>query len=217
MTTEQKHGVMTPADGILFIVSAPSGAGKTSLVNALLKSDARLTVSVSHTTRPRRPKEVAGINYHFINTDEFEAMVAADAFVEHAEVFGNRYGTSIESVAAALGAGKDVVLEIDWQGAALVRAAEPRAVSIFIVPPSQIALRERLQARAQDDPVVIESRLAEARGEMHHHLDFDYLVINDDFDVALAELQAIVLAERCRQPRRAECNAALLKALLDSA
>ena len=110
-----------------------------------------------------------------------------------------------------------MVLEIDWQGAALIRAAEPGAVSIFIVPPSQVALRERLHARAQDDPMVIESRLAEARGEMRHHLDFDYLVINDDFDVALAELEAIVLAERCRQPGRAEHNAALLKGLLDSA
>ncbi|MEM8768588.1 MAG: guanylate kinase [Pseudomonadota bacterium] len=200
--------------GLLFIVSAPSGAGKTSLVAALLEGDPSLTVSVSHTTRPRRPRETDGVNYHFVAAEAFEAMVADDAFVEHAEVFGNRYGTSRAAVADGLATGADVVLEIDWQGAALVRAAMPEAVSIFIVPPSQSALRERLTARGQDDEAVIESRLAEARGEMQHHDEFDYLVINDDFDTALGELAAIVLAERCRLAHRVERQRGLLDELL---
>jgi guanylate kinase len=200
--------------GILFIVSAPSGAGKTSLVAALLDTDPSLKVSVSHTTRPRRPRETDGVNYHFVDADEFQSMVDANAFLEHAEVFGNRYGTSRAAVAAALAEDRDVVLEIDWQGAGLVRQALPEAVSVFIVPPSAETLRERLQHRAQDDPAVIESRLAEARGEMRHHLEFDYLVINDDFKTALEELKAIVVAERCRQPRRSERQKALIDALL---
>lgn len=200
--------------GILFIVSAPSGAGKTSLVAALLEADPQLTVSTSHTTRPRRPREVAGVDYHFVDAATFEQMVAADAFIEHAEVFGNRYGTSRESVSEALSGGSDVVLEIDWQGAALVRQVLPNAVSIFIVPPSQQALRQRLLERAQDDPDVIEARLAAARSEMQHHGEFDYLVINDHFHTALMELKAIVTAERCREDRRAAKNRALLDALL---
>lgn len=200
--------------GILFIISAPSGAGKTSLVSALLQGDPTLTLSISHTTRPRRPKETAGVNYHFVDKATFEKMVAADAFVEHAEVFGNCYGTSRAAVADALSRGSDVLLEIDWQGAALVRRALPESVSIFIVPPSQAALRQRLLGRAQDHPDVIESRLAEARSEMQHHSEFDYLVVNDQFDRALEELQAIILAERCRGARRAERNRALLDALL---
>ncbi len=201
-------------DGILFIVSAPSGAGKTSLVAALLNDDARLTVSISHTTRPRRPSEVGGVNYHFVDPATFERMVTEDAFIEHAEVFGNRYGTSRASVAKAMATGSDVVLEIDWQGAALVRRMHPEAVSIFIVPPSQQALRQRLLERAQDDPAVIESRLAAARSEMQHHGEFDYLVVNDDFDTAVAELRAIVTAERCREVRRAARYRLLLDALL---
>ncbi len=200
--------------GILFIVSAPSGAGKTSLVEALLQGDPGLTVSISHTTRPRRPKETDGVNYHFVDAATFQTMIEADAFVEHAEVFGNHYGTSRAAVAEGLATGADVVLEIDWQGASLVRAAIPEAVSIFIVPPSQAALRERLNSRAQDDEAVIESRLAEARGEMQHHDEFDYLVINDDFGTALEELAAIVLAERCRLAHRVERQRELLEALL---
>jgi len=202
------------SDGILFIVSAPSGAGKTSLVSALLKADGRLTVSISHTTRPRRPREVDGEDYHFVDRPTFERMIAQDAFIEHAEVFGNHYGTSRDSVAQALATGSDVVLEIDWQGAALMRRVLPEVVGIFIVPPSQQALRQRLQERAQDDPAVIESRLAAARSEMQHHHEFDYLVINDDFDTALRELEAIVTAERCREARRSSRNRALLNALL---
>jgi len=205
---------MSSASGTLFIVSAPSGAGKTSLLKVLLDDDPKLTLSISHTTRPRRPKEVAGLNYHFVDRKQFQDMIDNGAFIEHAEVFSNSYGTSRQGVVAALATGTDVVLEIDWQGAALVRRALPEAVSIFIVPPSQEALRVRLMDRAQDEPQVIETRLAEARGEMQHHHEFDYLVINDDFAIALRELSAIVLAERCRQPRRSNDHRALLDALL---
>ncbi len=200
--------------GTLFIVSAPSGAGKTSLVAELLEGDPNLHLSISHTTRPRRPKETAGVNYHFVDKPAFEEMISADAFLEHASVFGNYYGTSKAAVAEPLAAGQDVLLEIDWQGAALVRQAHPNAVSIFIVPPSQAALRERLQGRAQDDPEVIESRLAEAKTEMRHYDEFDYLVVNDEFAVALGELRAIVLAERCRVTTRAARNSALMDSLL---
>ena len=200
--------------GTLFIISAPSGAGKTSLVAELLAGDPSLTLSISHTTRPRRPKETAGVNYHFVDRATFEAMIEEDAFLEHASVFGNYYGTSRAAVSGPVAEGRDVLLEIDWQGAALVRAAHPGAVSIFIVPPSQDALRERLQGRAQDDPEVIEARLAEAKTEMRHYHEFDYLVVNDQFDVALAELRAILLAERCRTGRRAAGNQSLIDSLL---
>jgi guanylate kinase len=200
--------------GSLFIVTAPSGAGKTSLVSELLAGDGSLSLSISHTTRPRRPKETAGVNYHFVDKATFEAMIGADAFLEHASVFGNYYGTSKAVVSELLAQGTDVVLEIDWQGAALVRRAHPDAISIFIVPPSQASLRERLQGRAQDDPEVIESRLAEAKTEMRHYDEFDYLVVNDVFEVALGELRAIVTAERCRTDRRAVENRALMDSLL---
>ena len=194
----------------MFIVSAPSGAGKTSLVAALLQGDPDLHLSISHTTRPRRPKETAGVNYHFVDNAAFEEMISASAFLEHASVFGNYYGTSKAAVAEPLAAGQDVLLEIDWQGAALVRQVHPDAVSIFIVPPSQAALRERLQGRAQDDPEVI----AEAKTEMRHYDEFDYLVVNDVFSIALEELRAIVLAERCRVGARAARNSDLMAALL---
>jgi guanylate kinase len=200
--------------GTLFIVSAPSGAGKTSLVAKLLEAEPKLHLSISHTTRPRRPKEVAEVNYHFVDKATFEEMIAADAFLEHASVFGNYYGTSKAAIAEPLAAGQDVLLEIDWQGAALVRKVHPEAVSIFIVPPSQAALRERLQGRAQHDPDVIESRLAEAKTDMTHYDEFDYLVVNDHFDVALEELRAIILAERCRVSTRAARDSELMKALL---
>ncbi|TNF79771.1 MAG: guanylate kinase [Gammaproteobacteria bacterium] len=202
------------SEGTLFIVSAPSGAGKTSLVAELLEGDPSLQLSISHTTRPRRPKETGGVNYHFVGKAQFERMIAADAFLEHASVFGNYYGTSKAAVAEPLAAGRDVLLEIDWQGAALVRQVHPEAVSIFIVPPSQAALRERLQGRAQDDPEVIESRLAEAKTEMRHYGEFDYLVVNDVFEAALEELRAIVLAERCRVTTRAARNSDLMASLL---
>ena len=200
--------------GTLFIVSAPSGAGKTSLVAELLAGDDALSLSISHTTRPRRAKETAGVNYHFIDRAAFEQMIEADAFLEYASVFGNYYGTSKAAVAGPLADGNDLLLEIDWQGAALVRKAHPDAVSIFIVPPTQAALRERLQGRAQDDPEVIESRLAEAKTEMRHYDEFDYLVVNDQFETALTELRAIILAERCRTAKRAAGNRDLMASLL---
>ena len=200
--------------GILFIVSAPSGAGKTSLVADLLKRDPAVVVSISHTTRAKRPKEKQGVNYHFVGAQEFGEMVTANAFLEHAEVFGNAYGTSIAAVRAQLQTGSDVVLEIDWQGAAQIRASHPEAVSIFIVPPSQAALRARLNNRAQDDPAVIETRLAEARTDMAHYAEFDYLVINDAFEEAANELHCIVVAERIRCHRQGKRQHSLLEDLL---
>ena len=207
-------GAPAPGNGILFIVAAPSGAGKTSLVEALLQRDRALAVSISHTTRPRRPAEADGVNYHFVSAARFESMIRDDAFLEHAEVFGNRYGTARAGVDSRLQQGLDVILEIDWQGAAQVRESHPRSVSIFILPPSTATLRARLIKRGQDDPSVIETRLAEARGEMAHYGEFDYLVVNDDFDAALEELLAITRAERCLCSRRAVRLQPLLNDLL---
>ena len=184
---------------VLFIVSAPSGAGKTSLVNALLGLDDKLAVSVSHTTRPRRPGEVEGENYHFVSAADYQHMVAAGAFLEHAAVFGNHYGTATATVLDHFARGHDVILEIDWQGAAQVRNTHPDAVSIFILPPSLLELRARLEQRGQDSAAVIQARLAEAQREMRQYGQFDYLVVNDQFDQALEHLWAIVRAERCRR------------------
>jgi len=200
--------------GILFIVSAPSGAGKTSLVKGLLTRDERLSVSISHTTRTRRATEADGVNYHFVDEGRFQAMVTAGAFLEHAEVFGNRYGTALESVETRFASGADVILEIDWQGAAQVRARRPDAVSIFILPPSRETLRSRLTRRGEDSAEVMERRLAEARDEISHQQEFDYLVVNDDFDTALTELAAIVTAERCRRRVAGPALAGLIADLL---
>ncbi len=200
--------------GILFIVSAPSGAGKTSLVKALVAADLSVVVSVSHTTRPPRPGEVDGLNYHFVDAATFHAMVAEGTFLEHAQVFGNYYGTSRHAVEAELAAGHDVVLEIDWQGAAQIRRQLPESISIFILPPSRAVLRERLTGRGQDDPAVIERRLAEAAGEMSHYPEADYLVINDQFATALEDLKAIVRANRLTQLRQQQAQAGLLGKLL---
>ncbi|MFU8816616.1 MAG: guanylate kinase [Pseudomonadales bacterium] len=189
-------------DGLLLIVSAPSGAGKTSLVAALLERDRQLVVSVSHTTRKRRQKERAGVDYHFIDQPQFERMAQAGEFLEHAEVFGNRYGTSVAAVDSERRSGRDVILEIDFQGAGQVRARYPDAVSVFILPPSTEALQSRLTGRGQDDDSVIRERLAKARWEMSHYADYDYLLVNDDFDAALAELACIVRSERLRLPRQ---------------
>ncbi len=201
-------------DTILFIVSAPSGAGKTSLLRALLPEDGRLALSVSHTTRPPRPGEENGVHYHFVSVDEFQRLVAEGAFLEQAEVFGNYYGTSEAGVREQLAGGSDVVLEIDWQGARQVRKVFPEAVSIFIAPPSIEALRERLGSRGQDDEAVIERRMAEARSELSHYAEYDYLVINDDFDTALNDLRCIVRAERLRTPRSAARHARALERML---
>ncbi|SFM37716.1 guanylate kinase [Marinobacter pelagius] len=184
--------------GTLFVISAPSGAGKTSLVAEMLKNDAKLGVSISHTTRPMREGEQDGVNYHFVSRDEFEAMIARGDFLEHADVFGNYYGTSQVWVRETLARGEDVILEIDWQGAEQVRRLIPECVSIFIVPPSAEVLRERLTGRGTDAPDVVERRLREATEECSHALEFDYLVVNDDFQVALADLLAIVRSQRLR-------------------
>lgn len=188
--------------GTLFLVSAPSGAGKTSLVQALLRDDPALTVSISHTTRPQRPGEEDGVNYHFVDRPAFEAMIDAGAFLEYAEVFGNLYGTSEVFVDETLAQGKDVILEIDWQGASQVREKRPEAVGIFIFPPSLATLEARLRQRAQDDEATMARRLAEATLEMRAHEAYPFLVVNDVFHTALGELKAIVQAERLRRPRQ---------------
>jgi guanylate kinase len=202
------------SDTLLLIVSAPSGAGKTSLVAALLERDPQLVVSVSHTTRKRRAAERDGVNYHFVDHDRFRAMAAAGEFLEHAEVFGHHYGTSVAAVDAERQRGRDVILEIDFQGAAQVRATFPDAVSVFILPPSTEALQSRLESRGQDDDGVIRERLAKARWEMSHYHDYDYLLVNDDFALALSELACIVRAERLRLPRQQNRLGPLLADLL---
>lgn len=184
--------------GTLFTISAPSGAGKTSLVDALVKQSPDVQVSISHTTRPMRPGEQDGVNYHFIDVPRFTTMLSENAFLEHAEVFGNYYGTSREWVESTLEGDVDVILEIDWQGAAQVRRLMPGCVSIFILPPSPQALLERLNHRGQDAPEIIEQRFQQARDEMSHYVTSDYLIINDDFDTALAELKAVLSAQRLR-------------------
>ena len=200
--------------GVLFVVSAPSGAGKTSLLRALIPTDPRLQLSVSHTTRGARPGEQDGTHYHFVDRARFEAMVAAGEFLEHARVFDNLYGTAERSVRDVLGANLDVVLEIDWQGARQVRARFPEAVSVFIVPPSVEALRERLSGRGQDSAEIIDRRMRDARSELSHFGEYDYLVVNDDFDEALADLRAIVGAERLRLARQQARLGAALEAML---
>lgn len=184
--------------GTLYVISAPSGAGKTSLVAAMLQQDSVLGVSVSHTTRRARPGEKNGVNYHFVDRPVFESMIGRGEFLEHADVFGNYYGTSQLWVAEMLASGRDVILEIDWQGAVQVRRLMPECVSVFIVPPSAAALRSRLTGRGTDAPEVVERRLKEAREECSHALEFDYLVVNDDFGTALADLMSIVTAHRLR-------------------
>lgn len=200
--------------GTLFIVSAPSGAGKSTLVNALLAREPGIALSISHTTRAPRPGEVNGKQYHFVDRATFEAMVARDEFLEHAEVFGNLYGTSVTGVRAQLATGHDVLLEIDWQGAQQVRRAVPDCVSIFILPPSRAELERRLRARASDSEATIERRLAESREEMSHAHEFSCIIVNDVFEQALAQLQAIVRAVREGEPLPGDRREALLGELL---
>jgi len=200
--------------GTLYIVSAPSGAGKTSLVKALLETVSDIRVSISHTTRSMRPGEKDGINYHFVDEATFTTMLNNDAFLEHAKVFNNYYGTAQTWVDEILAKGEDVVLEIDWQGAEQVRRLQPDCVSIFILPPSPKALEQRLNNRGQDDQAVIDHRLAEAQEEMSHFVEADYLVINDDFDTALSELRAIVISQRLKLLNQQQKNHQLLKDLL---
>jgi guanylate kinase len=200
--------------GSLFVVAAASGTGKTSLVKALLDVKTGIGASISHTTRGIRPGEVDGLNYHFITREEFVRLAGEGEFLEHAEVFGNLYGTSRAWVAAELQADRDVILEIDWQGAAQVRRLQPAAVSIFILPPSLEALNARLSHRGQDSAEVIAHRLSEAQGDIAHYAEFDYLVVNDDFNAALADLKAIVRAARLSYRSQSARQKTLIQRLL---
>jgi guanylate kinase len=182
--------------GSLFIVAAPSGAGKTSLVNALVDKHPGVRLSISHTTRAKRDGEVDGQDYFFVSQDEFAQMRDAGAFLESATVFDNSYGTLAESVMTQLKLGLDVILEIDWQGAQQIRNNYPECIGIFILPPSKSALEKRLRGRGQDGEDVIERRMRDAKNEMSHYVEFDYLIVNDNFDDALAELGAIISAQR---------------------
>ena len=199
-------------EGTLFIISAPSGAGKTSLVAEILKRVSNIKASISHTTRACRPGEQDGVNYHFVDQSLFKSMVETDAFLEHAEVFGNYYGTSEQWVRVTLAMGTDVILEIDWQGAAQTRQQFPNSKSIFILPPSIQALEARLTNRGQDDANVISQRIAAAKDEMSHYAEADYVMVNDDFQVALAQLEDLIL--RKDGPSFAMVDKALINNLL---
>ena len=181
--------------GKLFIFSAASGTGKTSLARALVDSTPDVAFSVSHTTRAPRPGEQHGVHYYYVTREEFDRMVANGEFVEHATVFGNSYGTSKQAIQDQIQSGKSVILDIDWQGARAIKKWRPEAVSIFILPPSRAALRERLTSRQQDSQEIIDRRMREAVAEMSHYSEFDHLVVNDDFDAALADLKAILRGE----------------------
>lgn len=205
---------MNHSSGTLYIVSAPSGAGKTSLVNALIKDDKRVSVSVSHTTRGKRPGEEHGVNYHFVSHEEFKALIDKNDFLEHAEVFGNFYGTSRSTLQQVLDRGDDLILEIDWQGARQVRELMPEARSIFILPPNLEALRQRLDGRGQDSDEIIAGRMKEAVSEMQHYDEYEYVIINDDFDVALEELKAVFRSNRLLLSKQQDRHGALLKQLI---
>lgn len=204
------------SQGQLYVISAPSGAGKTSLIKALREQMTDLGLSVSHTTRPMRPGEVDGQHYHFVSKSTFESMIAEGAFVEHALVFGNYYGTSKTAISTVLDQGQDLILEIDWQGAEQVRPLFPAAQSIFILPPSREALRERLFGRGQDEADVIARRLAEAEREMQAYPNYDFLIINDDFSQALNQLRCIFESGRLRTPRQAKTERTRLENLLNT-
>ena len=200
--------------GTLYIVAAPSGAGKSSIVNAVLARDPNISLSISFTSRPPRPGERHAEHYHFVGADEFEAMVDAGDFFEHARVHGDWKGTARQSVEPQLSTGRDVLLEIDWQGARQVRARIPNAVSVFILPPSRAALEERMRKRGQDSEAVIQQRLAAAREEMSHYGEFDYVIVNEVFETAVDELCAIFTASRLRREAQKVRHAGLIQALL---
>jgi guanylate kinase len=201
--------------GKLYIISAPSGAGKTSLVKQLRAETSDLAVSVSHTTRAMRPGETDAVDYFFVAVEQFKTMIAEQAFLEHAQVFDNFYGTAQQTVETNLAQGLDVILEIDWQGAAQVKRMLPDCVSIFILPPSIEILRQRLQNRGQDNQEIIARRMRDAVTEMSHYPEFDYLVVNDDFNLALNQLKSIIIANRLQQKRQQSLLAPLLNDLLN--
>ncbi|WP_028693166.1 guanylate kinase [Pseudomonas cremoricolorata] len=208
---------MNHCSGTLYIVSAPSGAGKTSLVTALTardSADSKIRVSVSHTTRAMRPGEVDGVNYHFVSQAQFKELIAQGDFLEHAEVFGNHYGTSRSAIQQTLDEGFDLILEIDWQGAQQVRELMPDVRSIFIMPPSKEALRHRLDGRGQDSEAIIAARMSEAVSEMQHYQEFDYVIVNDDFELALQDLRAVFLANRVLLSKQRLRHAALFEQLI---
>ncbi|KJY84118.1 guanylate kinase [Vibrio galatheae] len=202
--------------GTLYIVSAPSGAGKSSLISAMLETNPTyaMKVSVSHTTRGMRPGEQDGIHYHFVPKELFEELIEKGEFLEYAEVFGNYYGTSRVWIEDNLNKGIDVFLDIDWQGARQIREQMPLAKSLFILPPSNGELERRLNARGQDSDAVIAKRMAEAKSEISHYSEYDYVIINDDFDTALMDFKAIIRAERLKQDKQADKYKGMLTALL---
>lgn len=200
--------------GIIYVLSAPSGAGKTSLVNRLVTIVPNLCISVSYTTRPRRPEEVDGVNYHFIDIETFKSMIERNEFMEYAEVFGNYYGTSAKKLQDDLAKGLDVILEIDWQGSRQVQALFPDCESIFILPPSREALLHRLRNRGQDSEKVIAQRMSKAAAEISHHKEYHHIVVNEDFEVALRDLEAIVLSNRLKSKRQIVKYSQLLRELL---
>ncbi len=205
------------APGTLYIISAPSGAGKTSLIRGLLERfnlDDRLRMSISHTTRDMRPGEKDGSSYFFVSEEEFRSLIERNAFFEYAEVFGRFYGTSREVVQNWLDEGRDVLLDIDWQGARNIRQQMPEATGIFILPPSLAELRSRLERRQRDSAEVIEERMNLARREISHYSEYDYVVVNDNYDTALLQLRSIILAGRCRRTQIERSAAALLGELL---
>lgn len=201
--------------GQLYVVSAPSGAGKSSLLQAVRRQLPDVAVAVSHTTRTPRPGEQDGVHYHFTAVSHFRQQMAAQAFLEYAQVFDNYYGTSRQAVEEHLAAGQDVILEIDWQGARQVRERAEHVISIFILPPTVQALRERLQGRGQDSEATIERRMRDARSDMSHYPEYDYVVINADFDTACTELLCIFRSERLRLSRQRTRQSALLEALVN--
>ncbi|MDR0182837.1 guanylate kinase [Lysobacter arvi] len=200
--------------GTLFIVAAPSGAGKSSIVNAVLARDPNICLSISFTSRKPRPGERHAEHYHFVSAEAFEAMVAAGDFFEHALVHGDWKGSARQSVEPQLAAGKDVLLEIDWQGARQVREKVPDAVSVFILPPSRQALEQRMRNRGQDSEEVIAQRLAAAREEMSHYGEFDFVIVNEDFETAVGEMCSIFIASRVRKDQQVARHARLITALL---
>jgi len=204
------------SQGTLYIISAPSGAGKTSMVKALLERLSDVVVSVSNTTRAPRPGEQDGVDYHFTGKAEFERLVEAGEFLEYAQVFDNYYGTRRATVQAQLEAGRDVILEIDWQGARQVASAAPEAVKVFILPPSAAALRERLTTRGQDSEEIIDRRMRDAISEMSHYDEYHYLIFNDDFEVAVDELRTVFVSHRLRLEPQRQRHTAALTGLLES-